>query len=137
MCYLILHYAVGSSIKSICLDGLTITLCWRIHWPKQKMSRDLSICPSNMFLGESESVEKIILQQHPLGITSQSAPGWSAQMAISASANKQVTTKEHCWGMNFSTDSRFSINTFLRKNQQTFWYIVLRSIYSTAHSRYV
>ena len=41
--------------------------------PKQKIPRDLSIFLNKVVIGDSESVEKIILQQCPLVVTSQLA----------------------------------------------------------------
>ena len=48
--------------------------------PNKKIQRGLSSFPSKVFIGDSESVETIILHQRPLGVTSQSAtahqPKW-------------------------------------------------------------
>ena len=52
---------------------IQFTVCCRIYLPKQKMSRGLSNFLSKAFIGDSKSVETFILQQCPLGVTSQSA----------------------------------------------------------------
>ena len=45
----------------------------RLKLPKQKIPGSLSIQACKVTIGGSESVEKIILQQCPLGVTSQLA----------------------------------------------------------------
>ena len=61
-------------LKEISSTLCIFTVCCRVYWPKQNIPRLLSIFLSKVYIEESDSVEKIILQQRPLGVTSQSAP---------------------------------------------------------------
>ena len=54
------------------------TVCCRFFQPKQKIPKGLSIFLSKVAIGDLESVEKIIPQQCPLGVTSQAAPADTA-----------------------------------------------------------
>ena len=56
------HLTFGKKIQ--------ITVCCRVEQPKQKIPRGFSLFQSKVFIGDSESVEKNILQQTPLGVTS-------------------------------------------------------------------
>ena len=53
-------------------------MCCRFFLPKQKRPKGLSIFLSKVVIGDLESVEKIIPQQCPLGITSWAAPADTA-----------------------------------------------------------
>ena len=46
------------------------TVCCRVEQPTQKIPRGFSLFQCSVFIGDSESVEKNILQQGPLGVTS-------------------------------------------------------------------
>ena len=49
------------------------TVCCRVEQPKQKSPRGFSLFQCKVFIGDAESVEKNILQQRPLRVTSLSA----------------------------------------------------------------
>ena len=70
------------------LFRLNITMCCRSFQPKQKIPKGLSIFLSKVFIEDLESVEKIILEQGPLGVTSQSAPAdqpkWPYQPVVTS-----------------------------------------------------
>ena len=48
---------------------LSITVCCRFFQLKQKIPKGLSIFLSKVVMGDLESVEKIIPQQRPLGVS--------------------------------------------------------------------